>query len=50
MLVFGLAMIVMVIVRPQGLLPLRLLRFRRAHLPRGEPPAAAPAATPEVAP
>jgi branched-chain amino acid transport system permease protein len=51
MLVFGLAMIVMVIVRPQGLLPLRLLRFRRAHLPRAEPPAAAaPAATPEVAP
>lgn len=52
MLVFGLAMIVMVIVRPQGLLPLRLLRLRRAHLPRDGAPAqdAAAAVHPEVAP
>jgi len=32
MLFFGLVMMVMMVIRPQGLLPLRGLRFRRGHL------------------
>lgn len=32
MLFFGLVMMVMMVIRPQGLLPLRGLRFRRSHL------------------
>jgi branched-chain amino acid transport system permease protein len=36
MLVFGLVMMVMMVVRPQGLLPLRLPRFRRGDVPRAE--------------
>lgn len=38
MLFFGLVMMVMMVIRPQGLLPLRGLRFRRGHL--GKPPPA----------
>jgi branched-chain amino acid transport system permease protein len=48
MLVFGLVMMVMMVVRPQGLFPLRLLRFKPADLPGAAPERAAPA--PEVAP
>jgi branched-chain amino acid transport system permease protein len=33
MLFFGLVMMVMMVVRPQGLLPVRSLRFRRSDLP-----------------
>jgi branched-chain amino acid transport system permease protein len=40
MLFFGLVMMVMMVVRPQGILPVRSLRFRRADLPARE---AAPA-------
>lgn len=40
MLLFGLVMMVMVVVRPQGLVPMRILRFRRSDVPRAE---AAPA-------
>jgi branched-chain amino acid transport system permease protein len=36
MLVFGLVMMVMMVVRPQGLLPLRLPRFREKDVPRAE--------------
>lgn len=36
MLFFGLVMMVMMVIRPQGILPVRGLRFRRAHLPRVE--------------
>jgi ABC-type branched-subunit amino acid transport system permease subunit len=36
MLVFGLVMMVMMVVRPQGLLPLRLPRFRQRDVPRAE--------------
>lgn len=32
MLIFGAVMMVMMVVRPQGILPVRLLRFRRSHL------------------
>ncbi|HTN54034.1 MAG TPA: branched-chain amino acid ABC transporter permease [Anaeromyxobacter sp.] len=43
MLFFGLVMMVMMVVRPQGLLPLRAPRFKRSDLPRAEPaPGAAP--------
>jgi len=45
MLFFGLVMMVMMVIRPQGLLPIRGLRFRRGHL--GKAP---PAASAEVAP
>ena len=34
MLVFGLVMMVMMVVRPQGLLPLRLLRFKESDVRR----------------
>ena len=44
MLLFGLVMMVMMVIRPQGLLPLRGLRFRRGHLGKS------PAAGAEVAP
>jgi branched-chain amino acid transport system permease protein len=36
MLVFGLVMMVMMIVRPQGLLPFRLLRFKESDVRRAE--------------
>jgi len=36
MLVFGLVMMIMMVVRPQGLLPWRALRFKRSDLPRRE--------------
>jgi branched-chain amino acid transport system permease protein len=36
MLVFGLMMMVMMVVRPQGLLPLRLLRFKESDVRRAE--------------
>jgi branched-chain amino acid transport system permease protein len=35
MLVFGAVMMVMMVIRPQGLLPVHLLRFRRADLSAG---------------
>ena len=34
MLVFGLVMMVMMVVRPQGLLPFRLLRFKESDVRR----------------
>ncbi len=49
MLVFGLVMMVMMVVRPQGLFPLRLPRFKPADLP-GPAPERATAPAPEVAP
>jgi branched-chain amino acid transport system permease protein len=49
MLVFGLVMMVMMVVRPQGLFPLRLPRFKPADLP-GAAPERAAAPAPEVAP
>jgi branched-chain amino acid transport system permease protein len=36
MLLFGLVMMVMMVIRPQGLLPVRGLRFRRADLRKAE--------------
>ncbi len=42
MLVFGAVMMVMMVFRPQGLFPVRLLRFRTADLPEARPAAAAP--------
>ena len=36
MLVFGLVMMIMMVVRPQGLLPLRLLRFKESDVRRAE--------------
>lgn len=45
MLVFGLALMVMMVVRPQGFLPLRPVRFREADVPR-QPEAPRPEATP----
>ena len=38
MLFFGLIMMVMMVIRPQGLLPIRGLRFRRGHLGREATP------------
>jgi branched-chain amino acid transport system permease protein len=49
MLVFGLVMMVMMVVRPQGLFPLRLPRFKPADLP-GAAPERTAAPAPEVAP
>lgn len=40
MLVFGLLMMVMMVVRPQGLLPVRARRFRAARVPADPPPRA----------
>jgi branched-chain amino acid transport system permease protein len=37
MLFFGLVMMVMMVVRPQGLLPVRSLRFKRSDLPPARP-------------
>jgi branched-chain amino acid transport system permease protein len=37
MLLFGLVMMVMMVIRPQGLLPFRGLRFRRGHLGTAKP-------------
>jgi branched-chain amino acid transport system permease protein len=48
MLFFGLVMMVMMVIRPQGLLPVRGLRLRRAHLGKG--PATAQPARAEVTP
>jgi branched-chain amino acid transport system permease protein len=42
MLVFGAVMMVMMVVRPQGLFPVRLPRFRTADLPAPEPEAREP--------
>ena len=48
MLVFGAVMMVMMVFRPQGLFPVRLLRFRTADLPEAR--AAAPEPEREAAP
>jgi branched-chain amino acid transport system permease protein len=50
MLVFGLVMMVMMVVRTQGLLPLRSPRFKRSDLARAEPAAAPGERGLEVAP
>ncbi|HET9554671.1 MAG TPA: branched-chain amino acid ABC transporter permease [Anaeromyxobacteraceae bacterium] len=50
MLFFGLVMMVMMIIRPQGLLPVRGLRFRKAHLAAPPPAPAASPAQAEVSP
>jgi branched-chain amino acid transport system permease protein len=40
MLVFGLVMMVMMVVRREGLLPIRSVRFRESDVRRATPPAA----------